>query len=276
MGHCHCYATLSPCAPMGFMSQGVPQWSCLRYRMECDILTVFRDDLYRGMLVIMLDILIVDDDRHIRELVSYHLQNEGYRVVEAADGNEASELLFSRHIDLAIIDVMMPGKDGFQLCEEIRRYYDFPVILLTAKDQLADKERGFSVGTDDYLTKPFEPQELLFRIKALLRRYQMVSAESIKLGDTIMNRKGYEVHCNGKQLMLPLKEFELLFQLASYPGRIFTREELIELIWGIDFNGDDRTVDVHIKRLRDRFKDNQDIVITTVRGVGYKLEAATS
>lgn len=239
-------------------------------------MTVFTDDLYRGLLVIMLDILIVDDDRHIRELVGYYLQNEGYRVIEAADGKEASELLFSRNIDLAIVDVMMPGKDGFQLCEEIRRYYDFPVILLTAKDQLADKERGFSVGTDDYLTKPFEPQELLFRIKALLRRYQMVSAESIKLGDTIMNRKGYEVHCKGKQLMLPLKEFELLFQLASYPGRIFTREELIELIWGIDFNGDDRTVDVHIKRLRDRFKDNHDIIITTMRGVGYKLEAASS
>jgi len=239
-------------------------------------LTVFTDDLYRGMLPIMIDILIADDDRHIRELVGYYLQNEGYQVIEAVDGNEASELLFSRNIDLAIVDVMMPGKDGFQLCEEIRQYYDFPVILLTAKDQLADKERGFAVGTDDYLTKPFEPQELLFRIKALLRRYQMVSAESIKLGDTIMNRKGYEVHCKGKQLMLPLKEFELLFQLASYPGRIFTREELIELIWGIDFNGDDRTVDVHIKRLRDRFKDNNDITITTVRGVGYKLEAASS
>ncbi|GGF93688.1 DNA-binding response regulator [Paenibacillus aceti] len=239
-------------------------------------MTVFTDTINAGGVESLINILIADDDRHICELVSYHLQNEGYHVIEAADGNEASELIFSRHIDLAIVDVMMPGKDGFQLCEEIRRYYDFPVILLTAKDQLADKERGFSVGTDDYLTKPFEPQELLFRIKALLRRYQLVNAESIKLGDTIINRKGYEVLCKGKQLMLPLKEFELLFQLASFPGRIFTREELIELIWGIDFNGDDRTVDVHIKRLRDRFKDNHDIVFTTVRGVGYKLEAADS
>ncbi|GIP52718.1 MULTISPECIES: response regulator transcription factor [Paenibacillus] len=222
----------------------------------------------------MIHILIADDDPHIRELLTYYLQGEGYGVIEAADGTEASAILEARPVHLAIIDVMMPGKDGFQLCKEIREDYDVPVILLTAKDQLSDKEQGFAVGTDDYVTKPFEPKELLFRTKALLRRYQMVNAETIRLGDTVIDRKSYEVLCKGEQLLLPMKEFELLSQLASYPNRIFTREELIAHIWGFDFAGDDRTVDVHIKRLRDRFSDCGDFTITTVRGVGYKLEAA--
>lgn len=222
----------------------------------------------------MIHILIADDDPHIRELLTYYLQGEGYGVIEAADGTEASAILAARPVHLAIIDVMMPGKDGFQLCKEIREDYDVPVILLTAKDQLSDKEQGFAVGTDDYVTKPFEPKELLFRTKALLRRYQMVNAETIRLGDTVIDRKSYEVLCKGEQLLLPMKEFELLSQLASYPNRIFTREELIAHIWGFDFAGDDRTVDVHIKRLRDRFSDCGDFTITTVRGVGYKLEAA--
>ncbi|MGG4553099.1 response regulator transcription factor [Paenibacillus humicus] len=223
----------------------------------------------------MIHILIADDDPHIRELVRFYLEAEGYSVVEAADGGEASDRLAARQIHLAIVDVMMPNKDGYQLCEEIREYYDFPVILLTAKDQLVDKERGFAVGTDDYLTKPFEPKELLFRIKALLRRYQMVNAETIRLNDTVIDRRSYEVHSNGKLFMIPMREFDLLSQLASYPNRIFTREELIQLVWGPDFDGDDRTVDVHIKRLRDRFgHSHRDFSITTVRGVGYKLEVA--
>ncbi|MUG44132.1 response regulator transcription factor [Paenibacillus woosongensis] len=223
----------------------------------------------------MIHILIADDDPHIRELVRFYLEGEGYSVVEAADGGEASDRLAAQQIHLAIVDVMMPNKDGYQLCEEIREYYDFPVILLTAKDQLVDKERGFAVGTDDYLTKPFEPKELLFRIKALLRRYQMVNAETIRLNDTVIDRRSYEVHSNGKLFMIPMREFDLLSQLASYPNRIFTREELIQLVWGPDFDGDDRTVDVHIKRLRDRFADShRDFSITTVRGVGYKLEVA--
>lgn len=220
----------------------------------------------------MIHILIADDDPHIRELLTYYLQTEGYGVIEAADGAKASTILASRPVHLAVIDVMMPGKDGFHLCEEIREDYDIPVILLTAKDQLADKEKGYALGTDDYVTKPFEPKELLFRIKALLRRYQMVSSEIIRLGDTVIDRKSYEVRTGGQQLLLPMKEFELLSQLASYPNRIFTREELIANIWGFDFTGDDRTVDVHIKRLRDRFGESGDFAITTVRGVGYKLE----
>lgn len=221
----------------------------------------------------MIQILIADDDPHIRELLKHHLELEGYAVNLATDGEEASALLTSKQMHLAVVDVMMPNKDGYQLCEEIRRYYDFPVILLTAKDQLPDKEKGFSVGTDDYMTKPFEPKELLFRIKALLRRYHMISAEKITLNNTIIDRKSYEVHSHGKLLLLPMKEFELLLQLASFPGRIFTREELIHQIWGADFDGDERTVDVHIKRLRERFSRRaDDFTIKTVRGVGYKLE----
>ncbi|QKE73887.1 response regulator transcription factor [Arthrobacter citreus] len=221
----------------------------------------------------MIRILIVDDDSHIRELLKMYLQSEGYTTIEAANGDEASTLLENQQINLAIVDVMMPGKDGYQLCEEIREYYDFPVILLTAKSELSDKEKGFAVGTDDYLTKPFEPKEILFRIKALLRRYNMISAQKIKLNETVIDRKSYEVYCNGKLLMLPMKEFELLSQLASYPDRIFTRDELIQLIWGVDFEGDDRTINVHIKRLRERFSIlTDDFSIKTVRGVGYKLE----
>ncbi len=221
----------------------------------------------------MIRILIADDDQHIRELLKHFLQKEGFSVYEAADGIEASTILLEQQIHLAIVDVMMPNKDGYQLCEEIRSDYDFPIILLTAKDQLIDKEKGFAVGTDDYVTKPFEPKELLFRIKALLRRFQMVNAEKIVLNQTIIDRKSYEVHANGKLLMLPMKEFELLAQLASFPDRIFTRDELIQLIWGTDFSGDDRTVDVHIKRLRERFSNQDgDFMIKTVRGVGYKLE----
>ncbi|PGZ98606.1 DNA-binding response regulator [Bacillus pseudomycoides] len=221
----------------------------------------------------MIHILLADDDLHIRELLRYHLQKEGYTVWEAEDGKVAQSILEKETIHLAIVDIMMPHMDGYTLCEEIRKYYDIPVIMLTAKDQLIDKEKGFSVGTDDYIVKPFEPAEVLFRMKALLRRYQMLNADIIQLHGTIIDRKSYEVRCHEQTILLPLKEFELLSQLASYPGRIFSREELIELVWGVDFAGDERTVDVHIKRLRDRFsKRTDDFQIKTVRGLGYKLE----
>lgn len=221
----------------------------------------------------MIHILIADDDRHIRELLKFHLEKEGYRVAEAKDGNEASLLLEKERIHLAVVDIMMPYKNGLDLCKEIRDQYDLPVILLTAKDQLIDKEKGYFAGTDDYLVKPFEPRELLFRIKALLRRYRMVNSESISLNETVIDRKSYEVRIKGNTLLLPLKEFELLAQLGSFPDQVFTREQLIELVWGADFAGDDRTVDVHIKRLRERFAGRtDDFVITTVRGLGYKLE----
>ncbi|MDQ0243164.1 DNA-binding response OmpR family regulator [Bacillus fengqiuensis] len=221
----------------------------------------------------MIHILVADDDVHIRELLRHYLQQEGYMFFEGEDGEAASLILEEERIHLAIVDIMMPNKDGYELCEEIRKHYDIPIIILSAKEQIIDKERGFLAGTDDYLVKPFEPKELLFRVKALLRRYHIVSSENIVLKNTIIDRKSYEVKCNESTIMLPLKEFELLAQLASYPGRTFTREQLIELIWGIDFEGDIRTVDVHVKRLRERFsKRTDDFTISTVRGIGYKLE----
>ncbi|RKN84236.1 response regulator transcription factor [Paenibacillus ginsengarvi] len=224
-----------------------------------------------------IQLLVADDDPHIRELLRFLFHQEGYAVFEAEDGIAATRLMEKEQIHLAVVDIMMPGMDGLELCRDIRRHYDIPVILLTAKGELIDKENGYSSGTDDYLVKPFEPKELLFRIRALLRRYQIVSAEEIRLNDTVIDRKSYEVRIGGEPLVIPLKEFELLAQLAGHPGRIFTREQLLRLIWGADFEGDSRTIDVHIKRLRERFQDRTgDFVLTTVRGLGYKLEVRGS
>ncbi|MGG1634135.1 response regulator transcription factor [Paenibacillus sp. FSL K6-3182] len=218
-------------------------------------------------------VLIVDDDPSIRELLRFVLGKDGYVVLEAENGQAASILLENEQVHLAVVDIMMPGKNGYELCREIREHYDIPVMMLTARAEMEDKEQGFDSGTDDYLVKPFEPKELLFRIKALLRRYRLVSSEVIKLGNVSIDRRGYEIKIGDEVITLPLREFELLSQLASHPGRIYTREQLIQLIWSADFKGDSRTVDVHIKRLRERFTDCQDdFTITTIRGLGYKLE----
>jgi len=225
----------------------------------------------------MTNILVVDDDIHILKLVSIHLSEEGYRVFQAKDGIEALQLLSTEMCDLAVVDVMMPFMDGYSLTKEIRKQYDIPVILLTAKNQIEDKEQGFQAGTDDYLVKPFEPKELSFRIKALLRRYdhESESDESIvRIGSTTINKKSYEVKLGDRTFLLPLKEFELLSYLFSNPMQVFTRDHLIEQIWGLEYEGDERTVDVHIKRIRERFsKITNDFQIKTVRGVGYSLEA---
>ncbi len=221
----------------------------------------------------MITILTVDDDTHIRELLKLYLQKEGYRVVEAADGEEAIEILEKEQVHLAIVDIMMPHMDGYELCEELRDFYDMPVIMLTAKNELQDKEKAYVAGTDDYVIKPFEPKEVVFRVKALLRRFNMINQEVIHLGNIVINRKSYEIESQGRTMILPLKEFELLAQLASYPDRTFSREQLIELVWGHDFTGNDRTVDVHIKRLRERFPESESqFSIRTVRGLGYKME----
>lgn len=223
---------------------------------------------------VMTNILIADDDINILNLVEIYLSEIGYRVFKAKDGIEALEILNKEACDLAVVDVMMPFMDGYALTNEIRKQFDIPVILLTAKDQIEDKEKGFQAGTDDYLVKPFEPKELSFRIKALLRRYDNQPDESIvRIGNTTINKKSYEVKIKERTLLLPLKEFELLLFLSSNPMQVFSREHLIEQIWGLDFEGDERTVDVHIKRLRERFsKLTDDFQIKTVRGVGYLLE----
>ncbi|MBF2375477.1 response regulator transcription factor [Listeria seeligeri] len=222
----------------------------------------------------MKQILVVDDDKHIRQLVGHYLRREGFAVLEAMDGEAAEQIVTSQQVHLAVIDLMMPKMDGFELCQKIRTSYpEILVIMLTAKDALIDKSRGFEVGTDDYVTKPFEPEELVFRIRALLRRSTQASEVKIKIGQLTIDQKSYGIKIGNRELMIPVKEFELLYQLASYPGRIFTREELIERIWKRDYDGSDRTIDVHIKRLRDHFDEEKvGIRITTVRGVGYKLE----
>src|SRR5690625_1821309 len=220
----------------------------------------------------MITVLIVDDDSHIRELLRFFLQKEGYHPITAMDGKEALSLIERENIQLAIIDIMMPNMDGYQLCDHIRTYYDIPIMMLTAKGELSDKEKAYVVGTDDYVVKPFEPQEVIFRIKALLRRFHMINEEIIQIGNTTIDRKSYEVQSRGKTIILPLREFELLAQLASFPNRVFSREQLIDLVWGSDFTGNDRTIDVHIKRLRERFEHaKDDFKIKTVRGLGYKL-----
>ncbi|MCM2534451.1 response regulator transcription factor [Neobacillus pocheonensis] len=222
----------------------------------------------------MTNILLVDDDINIVKLLTIHLAEQGYKVFQAKDGMEALEILKKEACDLAVVDVMMPFMDGYSLTKEIRKQYDIPVILLTAKSQIEDKEQGFQAGTDDYLVKPFEPKELIYRIKALLRRYDHQEDESVlRIGNTKINKKSYEVQIGNRTLLLPLKEFELLSYLISNPKHVFSREHLIEQIWGLDYQGDERTVDVHIKRLRERFsKLTDDFQIKTVRGVGYLLE----
>ena len=223
----------------------------------------------------MTTILIVDDDQNVRNFVKIYLAEQGYHVLEASDGTDALRVLEQERCDIAVVDVMMPYMDGFTLTKEIRSRYEIPVILLTAKNQIEDKEQGYEAGTDDYVVKPFEPKELYFRIQALLRRYEKNPGESVvKIGGTVINKNSYEVQTAERTLLLPLKEFELLFWLMSHPSQVFAREQLIEQIWGLDYEGDDRTVDVHIKRLRERFAPlTDDFRIKTVRGVGYALEA---
>jgi len=218
-------------------------------------------------------ILVVDDDAHIRELIGVFLQNEGFEVIEAADGLQALSQLDTAKANLAIVDVMMPNMDGWELCQELKASFDMPVLMLTAKGDTSQKLKGFQLGTDDYLVKPFELLELIARVKALLKRYRIESSLTIQIGDLTLDRKTFQVRDDDESLTLPLKEFELLFKLASYPGRTFSREQLIEDIWGYDFHGNDRTLDVHISRLRERFpEETHSFRITTIRGLGYRLE----
>ena len=221
----------------------------------------------------MSKILVVDDDAHIRELVKVFLRNDGFDVFEAADGVEALSMLDSTKVDLAVIDIMMPKMDGWELCQEIKASFDIPVLMLTAKGETSQKLKGFQLGTDDYLVKPFEPLEMVARVKALLKRYKIEASKTIRLGDVTLDQKTYQITVDGENITLPLKEFELLFKLASYPGRTFSREQLIEDIWGYEFHGNDRTLDVHIYRLRERFSEEKySFKIATIRGLGYRLE----
>lgn len=217
--------------------------------------------------------LVVDDDPRILHYVATYLQREGLKVVSESSGEAALDYLETNQVDIAIVDIMMNGMDGFELCETLKEdYEDLPVIMLTARDALSDKERAFLTGTDDYVTKPFEVEELMFRIRAVLRRYQKNADTEIQLGNLMLNQAYLEIAVDQKRMNPPNKEFTLLFLLASQPKQVFSRESLIEKIWGFDYEGDERTVDVHVKRLRKRLdKLGANVVIKTVRGLGYKV-----
>lgn len=218
-------------------------------------------------------ILVVDDDVHILQLVNIYLTREGYQVIQAENGQQALKLLEGNSPDLAVVDVMMPGMDGYTLTETLSQDYDIPVLLLTAKGELEDKERGFLAGSDDYVVKPFEPKELLFRIAAILRRFDKKNQVTIKVGRLVIDRRSFEVVIGEDTLVLPLKEFELLALLASRPNQVFTRSYIMEQVWGYDYDGDEQTLNTHVKRIRERLhRYEPGVEITTVRGVGYKVE----
>lgn len=224
----------------------------------------------------MRTILVADDDENIVELIGLYLRAEGFHVIEARDGMEALRYMDAERVDLVILDIMMPIMDGWELCEVLRRSHpDLPILMATAKGEPGQKVRGFQLGTDDYITKPFDPVELVMRVKALLRRYRIAFSQVVQLGPLRLDRSSYKVMMEDDDsvITLPLKEFELLFKLASCPGQILTREQLIQDIWGMDYTGDDRTVDVHIKRLRERFSSySETFNIVTARSLGYRIE----
>ena len=224
----------------------------------------------------MVHILIVEDDVNIRNMTAFYLKKEGFIVHEAETGDDALTIVNEQIIDLVILDVMLPEKDGWEVCREIRKTHDTPILMVTAKREIDERIKGLELGADDYITKPFDPLELVARVKAMLRRARITASKWIQFGNTTLDADSYTVRTEIKTIKLPPKEFELLYQLASYPSQIFTRNQLIERIWGMDYDGDDRTVDVHIKRLRKRLDvQTIDFQITTVRGLGYRLEVTS-
>src|SRR5690554_4997453 len=217
--------------------------------------------------------MVVDDDENILNLVSIHLTREGYRVLNASNAVEALDMLESEVPDLAVVDVMMPGMDGIELTRVLSQNYGIPVILLTAKGELEDKSKGFLAGSEDYVVKPFEPKELLFRIAVILRRFEKEYQSIIQVGNVTINRKLFEVSTGERSVIMPLKEFELLALLASRSNHVVERGTIMEQIWGTDYEGDDYTLNTHMKRLRERLTHIEaNVEISTTRGVGYKLE----
>lgn len=221
-------------------------------------------------------ILLVDDDPNISQLVNLYLTREGFEVVRAERGDEALKIFKGDPPNLMLLDVMLPGMDGWQVCREVRKVSNIPIIMLTAKDETFDKVLGLELGADDYIVKPFETKELVARIKAVIRRYQSSDTPDKELAfpGLTVNISHYTVVFRGKALEMPPKEIELLYFLASHPGSVFTREQLLEQVWGYDFYGDSRTVDVHIKRLREKLAGSEELgwTLKTVWGVGYKFE----
>ena len=223
----------------------------------------------------MFKILIAEDDRELRQLFSHVLIKNGYSVTGVCNGKEALDALDKGYYDLIISDIMMPEMDGYELVSSLRTAgYSIPVMMITAKDAFDDMRMGFVSGTDDYMVKPVNVNEMVLRVGALLRRAQMINDRRLVIGGTVMECDSLTVTWDGQSAVLPQKEFMLLYKMASFPGRIFTRQQLMDDIWGYDSDTDTHTVDVHIGRLRDRFRDSKDFKIVTMRGVGYKVVKA--
>lgn len=219
----------------------------------------------------MFHILITDDDKHTRKLLRAVLENAGYTVTTAVDGNDALDALDREHIDLVILDVMMPNMDGYEFTQLVRQTDSaLPILMVTAKQLPEDEKKGFLVGTDDYITKPIDEEKLLLRIKALLRRAKIASEQKIVIGDVTLDYNSLSVTRKGEAQVLPQKEFMLLYKLLSYPGQIFTRIQLMDEIWGTDSETGWETVTVHVGRLRKRFENFDEFEIVAVRGLGYK------
>lgn len=219
----------------------------------------------------MINILVVDDNEKIRKLIEIYLKKQGFQVFHSEDGEVALEVLDKTKIDLIIVDVMMPKKDGYELVQELRQAnYTLPILMVTAKDTYPDKKMGFDLGVDDYMTKPIDMDELVLRVNALFRRSKIFVDKELIIEDLILDLDNLEVKTSDKSVLLPKKEFYLLYKLLSYPNKIFTRQELMDDIWGYDSEADERTVDVHIKRLREKFNDYKQFEIVTIRGLGYK------
>ena len=216
-------------------------------------------------------ILVVDDDVNICELLRLYLTKEGYQVTIANDGEEGLDKFNQVKPDMVLLDVMMPKMDGLEVCRRIRKLGNTPVMMLTAKGETFDKVLGLELGADDYMVKPINIGEMVLRVSALLRRAQMASERREVIGGTVMECDSLSVTVDGESMVLPQKEFMLLYKMASFPGRIFTRQQLMDDIWCYDSSTDTHTVDVHIARLRERFRDNPDFKIVTMRGVGYKV-----
>lgn len=224
-------------------------------------------------------ILIVDDDVNIAELISLYLTKECYDTRMVNDGEEALAVYEQYQPNLILLDLMLPGIDGYQVCREIRTKSNVPIIMLSAKGEIFDKVLGLELGADDYIMKPFDSKELVARVKAVLRRYQPVKQEApapdikcVEYPDLIINQTNYSVLYYGQPVDMPPKELELLYFLASSPNQVFTREQLLDHIWGYEYIGDTRTVDVHVKRLREKIKDHAAWSLATVWGIGYKFE----
>ena len=220
----------------------------------------------------MLKILIAEDDRELRRLFAHVLLKNGYTVKEVGNGKEALDAIDAEYFDLIISDIMMPVMDGYEFVRLLREAGNTtPVLMITAKDAFDDMRKGFVSGTDDYMVKPINVNEMVLRVQALLRRAQMINDRKQTIGGTVLECDTFTVSYDGESMVLPQKEFMLLYKMASFPGRIFTRQQLMDDVWGYDTDSDTHTVDVHIGRLRDRFKNNKDFKIVTMRGVGYKV-----